>query len=58
MPDYHKLYLKMAGAQANAIDHLKEVVEYLIRTQQEAEDIIMDSPEPQIIPLDSGRKDD
>lgn len=58
MPDYHKLYLKLAGAQAGAIDALKEVTERLIRVQQEAEDNIMDSPEPQIILLDSEKKDD
>lgn len=58
MPDYHKLYLKLAGAQADAIDSLNEATERLIRVQQEAEEIILDSPEPQIIPLDIAKKDD
>lgn len=58
MPDYHRLYLKLTGALADAIDSLNEVTECLVRAQQEAEDIILDSPEPQIIPLDTGKVDD
>lgn len=48
MPDYHSMYLKLAGAQANAIDALKVTTEKLIQAQREAEDILLEAPEPDI----------
>ena len=48
MPDYHSMYLKLAGAQADAIDTLKATTEKLIQAHQEAEDILLEAPDPNI----------
>lgn len=49
--DYHALYLKLAGVQADAIDTLKNMQERLIQAHQDAEEEILNAPEPQIIPF-------
>lgn len=57
MVDYHALYLKLAGAQADAIDVLQDTTERLIRVHREVEEAIMHASELQIIQADSNRKD-
>lgn len=56
MPNYHKLYLKLFGVQADAIDKLKETMELLIRAHQEAEEAIMNASDFKVIPLDTGNE--
>ncbi|MDL2234671.1 hypothetical protein LJC07_00765 [Christensenellaceae bacterium OttesenSCG-928-L17] len=57
MVDYHALYLKLAGAQADAIDVLQDTTEKLIRVHREVEEAIMNTPELQILRTDSDQKD-
>ncbi|MDL2258570.1 hypothetical protein LJC42_05395 [Eubacteriales bacterium OttesenSCG-928-K08] len=57
MVDYHALYLKLAGVQADAIDVLQDTTEKLIRVHREVEEVIMNTPELQIIQADSDQKD-
>lgn len=57
MADYHALYLKLFGVQADAISTLQATTQQLIQAHQEAEEAVMNAPEPQIIPFDSDRKD-
>ena len=54
MADYHALYLKLAGVQADAIDTLNATTKRLITAHQEAEEEIMNAPESQIIPFHPG----
>lgn len=54
MADYNALYLRLAGVQADAIDILKMLEDRLITAHQEAEEEIMNAPEPQIIPFHPG----
>ena len=47
---YHEMYLKLAGATADAIEALQAMTKKLIRAQQEAEDILLrpdEEPDPQ-----------
>ena len=57
MADYHALYLKLFGVQADAISALQATTQQLIQAHLEAEEAVMSAPEPQIIPLDPDRKD-
>lgn len=59
MPNYHRMYLILASAQADAVESLKEVTEKLMRAQQEAEDILVEGQEPDIrvLPIPTGDSD-
>lgn len=46
MPNYHAMYLKLFSAQADAIDVLRTTTENLVRTHQEAEELLLGAPEP------------
>lgn len=46
MPDYHALYLQLFRAQADAIAQLGVISENLIRTHREAEEAVINSPDP------------
>ncbi len=58
MSDYHKMYLKLASAQANVIDTLKAATEMLIKAQREAENILLEAPEPEIRLLPHSSKEE
>ncbi len=49
MPDYHKMYLRLAGAQADAIDALRDTINNLVSAMQDAEQIMLESVEPDVI---------
>ena len=48
MPDYHAMYLKLFGAQADAIETLTATTDRLVRAHQEVEEMVMSAPEPDI----------
>lgn len=58
MPDYHKLYLKLFSAQADAIDNLKMTTERLVQAHKEAEESVMEAPGPPISLFDPGCEDE
>ena len=58
MADYHAMYLKLAAAQADAIDALRKAMDILIRAHREAEEILLSAPQTDILILnpDDGKE--
>lgn len=51
MPDYHEMYLKLASAQADAIDALNYTMKKLVAAMQEAEQILLEKQEHELLCL-------
>lgn len=51
MADYPAMYRKLLGAQADAVDGLKTIMENLIRAHRLAEEMYINAAEPRIVAL-------
>jgi len=60
MPDYHKMYLKMAQAAGDAAELNRMATDRLIKAMQEAENIFIEADDTplRIVPLEQPKSDE
>ena len=57
MPDYHALYLRLMGAQTDAIEALVKTSSMLVKVHREMEEKVMDAPELNLTVLPRSEED-